>query len=563
MRKDISRRRFLGSSMKGIAAAGLLAGSGAVVFGGDDEFNLIIENGNIIDGSGGESFKADIGIRKDRIASIGQLNDARAQFRIDAAGKVVSPGFIDIHSHTDLELLINPKAESKIRQGVTTELSGNCGGSVFPIEDPDSEEIKKLAQRLGIEIDWTDLEGYQTALTRSGIAVNHATLIGSGTVREMVMGSDARHPTTAEMKRMKRLIADALEQGAFGLSSGLEYTPNGFFTTEEMIELNSVAARHGGFYATHVRSEDLALLDAIGEAITIAEQAGLPLQISHLKAAGRSNYYKIPLVFDLIERARGRGLDVTADRYPYTAYATGLSIMFPQWALDGGSEAFVARLSDSAARLEMKPETLVKAGANNGWGSIMIRSVEEEINRAYVGKRLDAAAALAGSEPYEFACDLLISEGGNVSIIGFGMSEENTERILTHPLVMLCSDGYALAPYGILSEGIPHPRNYGTFPRFLAHYVREKGLLSLPDAVRKMTSMPAARMELENRGVIRKDCFADIVVFDPKTVADRATYTESEQYPVGIEHVIVNGRPVIEKGEHTGALPGMVLKRQG
>jgi N-acyl-D-amino-acid deacylase len=560
MPDKVSRRSFIFAGLKGAAAAGFIAAGGRIAFAGDDWLDLVIRNGLIVDGGGGEPFYGDLGVRGERIAAIGNPGELKADWVIDAEGKAVSPGFIDIHSHTDTELLINPKAESKIRQGVTTELSGNCGGSVFPIK-PDSQEVKEYAQRLGININWKDLASYQTVLMSGGIAVNHGTLVGCGTIRSYVLGEDARHPNADEMESMKRLIAIAMEQGAFGLSSGLEYTPDGFFTTEEMIELCSVVAKYGGFYATHMRSEDFALLEAVGEAITIAERAGLPLQISHLKASGKHNYYKVPMVFDLIERAYDRRLDVTADRYPYTAYSTGLSIFFPQWALDGGSEAFVARLKDSEMRLKMKAETLEKVEANNGWESILINSVDEEANRAYVGMRLDAAAAKAGVDPYEFACDLLISEGGNIGFIGFGMSEENTERILTHPFVMVCSDGYAIAPYGPLSEGTPHPRNYGTFPRFLQWFVREKGLLTLAQAVRKMTSMAADRMRLRDRGIIRTGCFADLVVFDPATVADRATYVEPKQYPAGIEYVIVNGVPVIMKGEHTGELPGKALRR--
>ena len=551
----------MSSALMGATTAGIFAAGGRMAFAQDVPFDLLIRNGLIVDGGGGEPLHGDIGVRADRISVIGDLAGLQANRVIDADGMAVSPGFIDIHSHTDLELLINPKAESKVRQGVTTELSGNCGSSVFPILDPESEDIKAQAQRLGIEIDWTDLEGYQAALMRGGIAVNHASLVGIGTVRQCVLGGDARHPNAEEMERMKQLVAVAMGEGSFGISSGLEYTPDGFFTTEEVIEICKVAGKYGGFYATHMRSEDSAVLEAVGEALTIAERADLPLQISHLKAAGHQNYYKIPMIFDLIERAYDRRLDVTADRYPYTAYATGLSVFFPQAALDGGNEAFVGRLKDAAMRLEMKTRTLAKVEANNGWESIMIRSVDEESNRAYVGMRLDAAAAQSGVDPYDFACELLISEKGSVGITGFGMSEENTERILTHPLVMPCSDGYALAPYGQLSEGIPHPRNYGTFPRFLQWIFREKGLLTLAEAVRKMTAMPAGRMRLAGRGLIRENWFADLVIFDPVTIADRATYVESEQYPAGVEYVIVNGVPVIEKGEHTGALPGRPLRR--
>lgn len=524
-------------------------------------FDVVIRNGHILDGISDMAVKADLGIIGDRIESLGRLEPDSARAVIDATEKIVSPGFIDIHSHTDYELMINPKAESKIRQGITTELSGNCGGSVFPHKQTLTRYEQAIKKSLGIDFSWTDLRGYHDVLQKRGTAVNHATLVGQGTVRQHVMGSERRSPTADEMNSMKKLVAKALEQGAFGISTGLEYAPDRFSTTEEIIELCKITAQSGGFYATHTRSEDTALLEAVGEAIHIAQAAGVPLQISHLKASGEGNYYKIPMVLDLIERARDRGLEVTADRYPYTAFATSLSIMFPIWALDGGQKKFIERLKDRSQRLKMKEETLAKVKGNNSWKSMLIQSVNNKDNKHLVGQYMLEAAENAKQDPYEFACDLLISEGGDLSIIGFGMSEENTSLILKHPLVMLGSDGVALAPYGKLSEGIPHPRNYGSFPRFLGRYVREKKLLPLPEAIKKMTSMPAKKLGLKNRGTLSKGAYADIVVFDPKTVIDRATYTEPAQYSMGIDTVIVNGTVVIDRDKHSGALPGKVLHR--
>jgi N-acyl-D-amino-acid deacylase len=398
-------------------------------------------------------------------------------------------------------------------------------------------------------------------MEKRGTAVNHATLVGQGTVRQHIMGSERRAPTPDEMKEMRELVAEAMEQGAFGISTGLEYTPDRFSSTEEVIELCRITSKYSGFYATHTRSEDTQLLEAVGEAIHIAQAAELPLQISHLKAAGKRNYYKIPMVFDLIERARDRGLEVTADRYPYTAFATSLSIMFPIWALDGGQEKFMERLKDRDLRTKMKEDTLIKVRGNNSWESMLIQSVNSKENKHLVGKYMLEAAENAQQDPYEFACDLLISEGGDLSIIGFGMGEENTSLILKHPLVMLGSDGVALATYGKLSEGIPHPRNYGSFPRFLGKYVREEKLLPLPEAIKKMTSMPAKKLGLKKRGILAKGFYADIVVFDPDIVTDLATYTEPALYSKGIDTVIVNGTVVIDRGKHSGALPGKVLHR--
>lgn len=562
--KKISRRQFLKTSTRTGIILGLSAGfGGQAIFSQGGRFDIVIKNGLIIDGVKEEAYQADVGIIGDRIAAIGNLSQSASQAIIEAKGKVVSPGFIDIHSHTDLELLINPKAESKIRQGVTTELSGNCGGSVFPREKTMTRLEKRLKEKLNVEINWTDLEGYHSFLQKRGLAVNHATLVGQGTVRRLVIGEDQREPSAKEMEVMKNMVAEAMEQGAFGLSTGLEYAPDRFSTTSEIIELCRVVSRYGGFYATHMRSEDTLLIEAVAEAIHIAEEANLPLQISHLKVCGRANYYKIPLAIDLIERAKTRGMSINADRYPYTAYNTSLSIMFPEWALAGGNEEFVKRIKDKDLRQKMKDETMKKVIGNNSWESMLIQEVDNEKNKPLVGKYISQAAKEKNQDPYEFSCDLLISEGGDIGIIGFGMSEENTALVLKHPLVMLCSDGVALAPYGFLSKGIPHPRNYGAFPRFLRLYVREKKLFSLPEAIKKMTSMPAAKIGLEKRGVIKKGNYADLVVFDPTTIADLATYTTPQQYPKGIDYVIVNGKIVIDHDTHTGRLPGRTLDGPG
>lgn len=564
MKARMNRRQFIKNS----AQAGiLLAFSGEsyrgarTIFG--QGFDLIIQNGTVIDGIKDESYKADLGIIGERISVVGNLQAEKGRTIIEATGRVVCPGFIDIHSHTDLELLINPKAESKIRQGVTTELSGNCGDSVFPRKKALSEEEKSIHQQNEFKVDWVDLHGYHSKLAKNGIAVNHGTLAGQGTIRGYVMGEERRKPTSKEMELMKKLVAEAMEQGAFGVSSGLEYTPSGYASTAELIELCRVASRYDGFYATHIRSEDNQVLEAVGESLFIAEKAEIPIQISHLKASGKLNWWKMPMIIDLIERARERGARVTADRYPYTAYSTGLSINFPQWALEGGKAKFVERLKDKDSRQKMKAETLEKVVGNNSWESLLIAGVNTKKNSHLEGKRIPEGAAERDQDPYEFACDLLIEEGGDVSIVGFGMSDENTELVLKHPLVMLCSDGVALAPYGPLDRGLPHPRNYGAFPRFLGTYIREKKLLSLLEGIRKMTSLSAAKMKLKDRGSIKKGNFADLVVFDPETISDMATYTEPKQYPRGIDYVIVNGRVVIDHGKHTGDLPGKVLDGPG
>ena len=561
MKKQISRREFIQSSAKVGLFMGF-AGSGILKGGSDGIFDVVIKNGTLVDGIRNETYKADIGIIGEYIKQIGNLQNAMGKTIIDATGRVVSPGFIDIHTHTDIEILINRKAESKIRQGVTTELAGNCASSAFPMKHPLPDYEKRLAEKANLTIDWTNLRGFHAAIEKNGTAINHATLIGQGTLRGYVMGDDQREPTAKEMEQMKKLVAEAMEQGAFGLSTGLEYTPSGFAETQELIELCKIVANYGGFYATHIRSEDKAVLEAVGEAIHIAETAGLPLQIAHFKAVGKTNWWKLPKMIDLVERAAERGLKVTADRYPYIAYSTGLTILYPQWALDGGLEQLILRLKDEKTRQSMKADTMKKV-RGYGWDKIVISNLHKKYNQWLIGKSIGEAAASKNVDPYEFMCDLIVDEEFNVSHIGFGMNEETTEMVLKHPLVMLGSDGSSLAPYGPLSEGKPHPRNYGTFPRFLGYYVRERKIMTLPEAIKKMTSKPAAKLGLKDRGSLEQGNFADIVVFDPNTIVDTATFIEPHQYPVGIDYVVVNGTTVIDHGKHTEKLPGKVLYGPG
>ncbi len=564
MTKAMNRRDFIKTSVQ----AGVFLGVGGKAFGSGKPnappaFDMIIKGGTVVDGLTENALKVDLGIIGEQIQALGDLRGAIGKLMIDATGRVVSPGFIDIHAHSDAaQVLLNPKCESKIRQGVTTELTGNCGGSSFPLKPEASDEEKEFLAKVNLTRDWQNLEGYFARVKKGGVAFNYATLVGQGTIRSLIMNEDRRKPTADELDRMKKFVAEAMEQGAVGISSGLEYTPSGFASTEEMVELCRVAAPYGGFYATHVRSEDQAVVEAIAESIHIAESAGLPLQISHFKSCGRTNWWKVPMLIDLVEKAQQKGLKVTADRYPYTAYSTGLSINFPRWAMDGGSEALVKRLKDPELRRKMRDETMEKMEGTS-WEDILIVDANNESDKKFIGKRISEAAAEMHQDPYEFSCDLIVEEGGNVDIVGFGMNDETTELVLRHPLVMLCSDGFALAPYGPLHRGMPHPRNYGTFPRFLRMYVREKKLVSLPVAIKKMTSMPAAKLGLKDRGAIKKGNFADIVVFDPLTIADKATYTEPEQYPVGIDYVIVNGKVVIDHGNHTGVLPGKILYGPG
>jgi N-acyl-D-amino-acid deacylase len=549
------------------------AGSAGMVFGfggfglisnacrQDYDFDLVLTGGHLLDGTGRESFQADIGIKGNRIMTLSALQGFTAYRVLEVSGLTVSPGFIDVHSHSEDELLVNPRAESKIRQGVTTEILGPDGESIAPLNQ---EMQAKLSQRFhdkyGFGVDWLDFDGYFQRLAQGGTAVNVASMVGQGTLREYVLGNSDRAASAEEINRMKELATMALKQGAFGISSGLEYTPGAFASTEEIIELCTVMQGTAGLYATHMRDEDDEVLEALEEAMAIARGAGVGLHISHLKTMGQRNWSKLDGIFARIDIAQSQGLAVTMDRYPYIAYNTGLDSLLPIWSREGGNEKLMARLQDPELLPRIKSETLKKVDMIGSWDSVMIASVELEKNRPLQGKTVAEIAKQTRQDPFDFVRSLIIEEKNRVDMSGFAMSEENTARILAHPLSMIASDASAKAPYGPLSHSKPHPRTYGTFPRVLSKYVREDKVLSLPEAIRKMTSLPAARFGLKNRGRVAKNFMADLVVFDPDKIKDKATFSDPHQYPEGVEYVLVNGKVVIERGEHTGELPGMILR---
>jgi len=505
-----------------------------------NDFDIIIRGGRIVDGTGSGAYRADVGIKNGRITEIGKLPDGKSGRIINAEGMVVAPGFIDIHTHTDRQILKRPSVENYIRQGATTVVGGNCGNSTYPV----GEFLKKVDGK--------------------GTALNFALLVGHGAIRKKVIGKENRKPTAEELSEMKKMIAQAMLDGAVGMSTGLTYVPGTYSKTDELVELAKVAAGYGGFYATHMRSESLRLIEALEEAIEIGRRANISVQISHHKVAGVKLWGRSVKTLKMVDEAVKEGIDVMLDQYPYTRSSTGLSIMFPAWSREGGK--LKQRLEDTKLRGKIK-KAIVKrfmdlydSGCGDGPSKILISSCSTEPN--IVGKNIEQITRMRGKEPtLENAAETImdIQYKGGAGAIYHSMSDEDVERIMKHPRVMHASDGSAVT----FGRAKPHPRNYGTFPRVLARYVREKKMISLPEAVRKMTSLPASRLKLKGRGILKKGMAADIVVFNPKSVADKATWQKPHQYAEGIPYVLVNGQLVIDDNKRTEAFPGKVLYGPG
>lgn len=531
------------------------------------QYDLLIVHGHIVDGTASPWFEGSVAIKDGKIAEIGRLTNVSARKTIDAQGQVVAPGFIDLHSHSDFTLLVDGKAESKIRQGVTTEILGESS-SAGPVEGPGIADLELQLSPLGIFRDWKTLGEYFSRTTRQGISVNIASYVGSGQVRLDVMGNVDRAASRPEMEKMKGIVAHAMSDGAIGLSSGLIYPPNSYATTDELIELARVAARNGGIYTTHMRTEGANSPAAIDEAIRIGREAGLPVHILHLKSYGQANWARMASYVKQIQAARDQGLDITADIYPYIATETGLGMTLPTKFLEGTTDQILSRLKDPAtqasirAELEHGPADETEAGAVGGWHNVLVGSIQSPEYKKYEGKRVDEIAQMMGKDPVDVVCDLLVADRGLTPAIYFAMTEQDVREAMKQPWVGFGSDGQAVNP-SMEFASKPHPRYYGTFPRVLGNYVREQGVLSLPEAIRKMTSFAAQIVGIEDRGVLRPGMAADITVFDPNRVIDRATFIDPAEYPVGISYVIVNGVVVISQGQHTGAKPGRVLYGRG
>ena len=556
MKTKISRREFNLTVAAG--TLGLITGCSI-----KNRFDIIIKNGLILDGSGTRAFRKDIGLIGNKIVAVDDLKSATADMIIDAENLVVSPGFIDIHTHTDIGLFVNSNAESKIHQGVTTEVSGNCGDSPFPLNDVDFRELDtNTFEKFGIHINWRNIDGFLRRLEDQKISINYATFTGHGTLRSYVMGKNDIQASPEQLEEMKDILERSMADGSFGLSTGLEYAPGSYSSTTELIELNKIVARNGGIHATHIRSEDDHVEEAIQEALRICKEAEVSTQISHLKACNHANWYKVDHLLEMIHTAADSGMAVSADRYPYIAYSTGLTMFLPLWSRQGSTKEILSRLRDNTTAKKIRDYVEDKGQGIGGWDQVLISSCFSEKNEIWEGKSVQACATELSTTPFEFISNILLEEKNRVQIVGFAMDEDNLKKVLSSSFVMIGSDGTAVAPYGKLAEGKPHPRYYGTFPRVLGKYSRDDKIFDLATAVKKMTSMPAAKLGLQKRGLIAKDYFADLVLFNPETVIDNASFVDPHQFPSGIDYVIVNGEITIRNGKHTGAQAGTVLRHR-
>ena len=523
-------------------------------------FDLVLQGGLLVDGSGAPPRPAHVGIRGGRVEAVSD-SALPADGVIDASGCVVAPGFVDIHSHSDCYPLISPRAESKIQDGVTTEIVGNCGVSPFPMGGRFLSQEREYFSRMGLEIDWSDIEEYFERAEAAGTAINRGFLVGHGSVRSAVMDYAARAPSDDEFEAMKAHVRRAMDRGALGLSTGLIYTPGCYAEQDEISALCEVVAEYDGFYATHIRSEGEQLESAVDEALSVAQSSGARLQISHLKVAGEVNWGKIEWLKQRLTDAREAGIDFACDRYPYTASSTGLETVLPEWACQGGIDEELARLEDPDTRQKIRSEIAESRRGADRWQRIVIAYIPVEDLHRFEGKTVQDVADDQGKDPIDAALDMLLAARGQVSVVIFSMAEENLREILSWPFVAIGSDAAFRAPEGPLSGGKPHPRAYGTFARVLGHYVREEGVLSLEQAVHKMTLLPAQRAGLQERGALRPGWHADVVVFDPEQIADAATFEAPHQYSRGIRYVIVNGHVALNNGALSESLHGEILRR--
>jgi N-acyl-D-amino-acid deacylase len=522
--------------------------------------DVIIRGGRVADGTGRALRRADVAIRDGTITTVGAIDGERARTTIDAKGLVVCPGFVDVHTHSDITILVNPKAESAVRQGVTTHVFPNCGMGLAPAIGHALRDVRERTKPFGIDVDWRTVGDYYRRVEKARPSVNVVPMVAQGTVRMAVMGYSKDKPSRTQLAQMKAHVQEAMKSGARGMCSGLRYVPSGYASVDELVELAKVVNKHGGLYATHMRSEgdNGDWFAAIDEALAIGRGSGVRVQISHMKALGSEAWGKSAKALAVIKAAKKSGVDVMVDQYPYAAASSTLFLLFPQWSQEGGVSSFVERLADPEQK-ERIEAAFAKTLAMRGGGSRMTIS-EYPPDGSLQGKTLAQVAELKGTSEFDTAVELLREAHGRVSMIFHVLEPADIARIFRQRFVMVASDGSALAPYGKLAaDYYPHPRNYGCFPRVLGEFVRQKKLVRLEEAVRKMTSLPASRFGLEKRGLLKAGWHADVTVFDPRTVADRATFERPREYPAGIAYVFVNGSLVLERGEHTGKRAGRVL----
>lgn len=533
------------------------------------DYDVIIRNGTVYDGSGSQPVTADVAIDDDRIAAIGSLDDMRGKLEIDATGMAVAPGFINMLSWANVSLIVDPRSQSDIRQGVTLEVLGE-GSSMGPLNEKMKEEILEEQGDIQFDIEWTTLGEYLEYLEDRGVSTNIASFVGAATVRVNEIGYEDRPPTPDELERMRGHVRTAMEEGAVGLSSALIYAPGFYAETDELIEIAKIAGEYGGMYITHLRSEGNALLEGFEELLTIARTANIRSEIYHLKAAGQSNWHKMDQLIGLIEELRAGGLEISADMYTYVAGATGLDAAMPPWVQEGGLQAWKERLQDPAIRqrviAEMTTPTtewenlyLAAGSAEN----VLLVGFKNDDLKPLTGKTLAEVASMRGKSAEETALDLVIEDDSRVDTVYFLMSEENVMKQIALPWVSFCSDAGSLANEGVFLKSNPHPRAYGNFSRLLGKYVREERVIPLQEAIRKLTSLPAGNLRITARGRLTEGYFADVVVFDPTEIIDHATFAEPHQYSTGMVHVFVNGIQVLRDGEHTGATPGRVVRGPG
>jgi N-acyl-D-amino-acid deacylase len=535
----------------------------------DSPFDLVITNGHIVDGTGSPWYSGDIGIRDGRIAAIGNLSDAARKRTIDAKGKVVAPGFVDMLGQSEATILVDPRLPSKIYQGITTEVTGE-GGSAAPLNDAIIAADLAGYEHYKINPDWRTFRQYFSRLEKQGMGINLASYVGATQVRRMVLGDANVQPTPEQLEKMKALVRDAMRDGAVGVSTSLMYAPAPYAKTEEIIALASEASKFGGIYATHMRNESDSVLESIDEAVRIGREAHIPVEIWHFKVAGKANFGRMPELVARVNKARAEGIDVEADTYAYTAWFNNMSAFVPAWAHDGGDAKLIERLKDPTirARIRQDMETPSKDWDNewdeiSGPQDVMISVVQNPALKKFQGKRLTEVAKTVNKDPMDALFDLLIEDKAFTECAVFGMSEPDVALALEQPWVSVDNDSSGTSPEGVLGEEHPHPRAYGTFPRILRKYVREEKKLTLQEAIRKFSALPAQRMRLTDRGVLKQGMWADVVVFDPETVRDVATFDDPNRLSEGMEYVLINGVPVIDDGKMTGALPGKVLRGAG